>query len=324
MDKPSPTQLIGYLLDALEDDERAKIEQLLRERTDLRQELSALRRRLQCLELARPEIAPPPGLAARTCQFIFDAVRDGVVPAVESITRTRTGRGRRGPFRFTPVSDYWSGGGPAWSWLDLLVAACVVVGFLGLLFPAVVHHRVRSEAAQCRENLRAAHRGISDFGMRLAGFSGLPVLLPEDLTGQSTRSGDETGDEIGPAAVVVPRVMCCPTALSAFKPQAPAPAAWPTPVSMVAETPYTGGRSVSAWPVYQMGAAARAGSADEYTVLLRDPDFSRSACEIVPPHVSGWNVLFEDGHVVFLPPRPEASATADFAVRASALVGPSR
>lgn len=316
MDKPSPTQLIGYLLDALEEDERAEIEQLLRERADWREELSALRRRLACLERARPDITPPPGLAARTCQFIFAAVREGVVPAVESITRPRAGRLPRGPFRFTPISDYWSGGGPAWSWLDLLVAACVVVGFLGLLFPALVDHRVRSQAAQCRENLRTAHRGISDYGMRLAGFSTLPTAFLEELSGR----GDPPGSAARPAAVAVPRVMCCPTALAAFQRQSRDMAPWPTAAPSPPETPLASGLSVNGWPVYQVGVAAREGTASEYAVLLRDPDFRRSPCQILPPHVRGWNVLFDDGHVVLLPPRPEPSATVDFAVRAAALV----
>lgn len=316
MDRPSPTQLIGYLLDALEEDERAEVEQLLRERADLRQELSLLRRRLAGLEWARLDCAPPPGLAARTCQFIFSAVRDGLVPGVESIARPRAGRMPRGPFRFTPISDYWSGGAPAWSWLDLLVAACVVVGFLGLLFPALVDQRVRSQAAQCRENLRTVHRGISDYGMRLAGHSTLPTGLLEEITGQ----GDHPGSASRAAPVAVPRVMCCPTALAAFKRQSRDPEPWPAALSAQPGKSIATGASIDGWPVYRVETAARGEAASEFTVLLRDPEFRRSPCEIVPPHVRGWNLLFDDGHVVFLPPRAEPPASADFAIRAAALV----
>lgn len=321
MDRPPPTQWIGYLLDALEENERAEVEQALRERGDWRQELAALRRRLSCLELARPEVTPPPGLAARTCRLIFDAVRDGVVPAVESIARPRCGRGRNGAFRFTPVGDYWSGGGPSWSWLDLAVAACVIAGFFGLLFPALVDQQVRSQAAQCRENLRLAHRGISDYGMRLAGVSPLPSVLPEAISGQGIRPGFTNGSN----AVAVPRVMCCPTVLAAFRRESQDRPTWRT----ASFTPHAAGlasqglaspRGVAGWPVYQAAFPVRGDSASEYGVLLRDPDLALSPCEAIPPHVRGWNVLFEDGHVVFLPPRPEVSETADFAFRAAALV----
>ncbi|MGQ9821733.1 MAG: hypothetical protein ACUVQK_07725 [Thermogutta sp.] len=317
MDKPPPTQWIGYLLDALEENERAELEQALRERADWRQELAAFRRRLSCLELARPDVSPPPGLAARTCKFIFDAVREGVVPAVESIARPRCGRGRNGVFRFTPVGDYWSGGGPSWSWLDLAVATCVIAGFFCLLFPALVDQRVRSQAAQCRENLRLAHRGISDYGMRLAGVSPLPSLLPEEV---SNSHGNWSGMTNRSNAVAVPRVMCCPTVLAAFWRQSLDRPTWRTATFMPHAEGLASPRGVAGWPVYQAAFSVRGDSASEYAVLLRDPDLALSPCKAIPAHVRGGNVLFEDGHVVFLRPRPEVSETADFTVRAAALV----
>ncbi len=321
MDKPSPTLLIGYLLNALEDEERAKLEQLFCERPEVCRELAAIRHRLARLEWARPDIDPPPGLAARTCKFIFDAVRDGVLPAVGRGAAHRRPHSPQGRFCFTPIHDYWRSGGPAWSWLDLAVAACVLIGFLGLLFPALVDWRVRSQTAQCRENLRSAYRGMSDYEAHLAGFS-MPAVWQEP----ATVWGGESQPRIAPPAMAVPRVMCCPTAVNISQRHSQGGVAWENSGESPARDSSMGALQVRGWPVYRIHRMWPLGTASEYAVLMRDPDLSRSSCEIVPPHVRGWNVLFEDGHVVFMPPHPvslpppsQSLNTSGFAVQAAAL-----
>jgi len=62
--------LLGYLLDALEDSERARIEAALAQDASLQEELAQLRRLLNLLEPARQTSDPPPGLAERTCAWI--------------------------------------------------------------------------------------------------------------------------------------------------------------------------------------------------------------------------------------------------------------
>jgi len=65
-------QLFGYILDALDDNERESLERRLIREPDLRDELAAARRRLQPLREAVVEFEPPPGLADRTCNYVAE------------------------------------------------------------------------------------------------------------------------------------------------------------------------------------------------------------------------------------------------------------
>jgi len=63
-------QLFGYILDALDDNERESLERRLIREPDLREELAAARRKLMPLSEAVVDFEPPPGLAERTCRFV--------------------------------------------------------------------------------------------------------------------------------------------------------------------------------------------------------------------------------------------------------------
>ena len=69
--------LIGYLLDVLEPDERKRIETALAGDPALRERLDALRRGLTSLE-DESSIEPPEGLADRTCAFVAAHAKDPI------------------------------------------------------------------------------------------------------------------------------------------------------------------------------------------------------------------------------------------------------
>lgn len=62
--------LLGYLLDALDDPERTRLEGVLAEDAALRRRLEVVRHWVELLEPARQMPDPPLGLAERTCQWI--------------------------------------------------------------------------------------------------------------------------------------------------------------------------------------------------------------------------------------------------------------
>lgn len=66
-------QLLGYLLDALDAEERAEVEQILRERPELERELAVLSQMVTPLEAVVVTYEPPEGLVDRTCGFIADS-----------------------------------------------------------------------------------------------------------------------------------------------------------------------------------------------------------------------------------------------------------
>ena len=63
-------ELVGYLLDALDADERATVEQRLRQDSQLQHELELLHESLEPLRADEGSFDPPQGLAARTCAFV--------------------------------------------------------------------------------------------------------------------------------------------------------------------------------------------------------------------------------------------------------------
>src|SRR5262249_47777976 len=72
MSRLSREHLLGFLLDSLAPDEQQQVEAELNQNPKLRDELKSLESHLKPLGMCeRPQpIDPPPGLAARTCNFV--------------------------------------------------------------------------------------------------------------------------------------------------------------------------------------------------------------------------------------------------------------
>lgn len=138
-------QLLGYLLNAVEPDERASIEQQLEQDESLRRELAILQTGLHPLASDHGHHEPPPGLAQRCCQYVYS--RTEVMPAsLSPQVGEATVRRRR------------------WSWLDLSVAGAIAVAVAVLLVPAIFQSRLYSRLVACQNNLK-------DIGMAVANYS---------------------------------------------------------------------------------------------------------------------------------------------------------
>jgi hypothetical protein len=120
-------------------------------------ELAALRRQLKSLAILRQDFAPPPGLAERTCRFVAEH-RAAPMPA----------KGRLRP-ETAP---------PSWisrmSWLDMAMAATVLVAAGLLIFPAVQNARFRSHLAACQDNLRDLGQSLNQYSQTHGGY--LPAV----------------------------------------------------------------------------------------------------------------------------------------------------
>ena len=137
-------QLLGYLLGALEDDERGALEEQLRTSTELRQRLAGLRKQIERLRGASCEFEPPPGLARRTCHFIaaFAEAPPAQAPAAAASRATSLPRLAQPP------------SGERWRWSDVSVMAGVMVTAVLLVFPAIESSRFRARVTACQENLQ--------------------------------------------------------------------------------------------------------------------------------------------------------------------------
>jgi hypothetical protein len=143
--------LVGYLLQSLDADTQRQVEVHLRTHPESRQRLETLRRFLEPLELDRDGDEPPAGLALRTLAFIaHDRCRDHAAAGRPGLPTAPKVRGEYGP-------------SSGWSWhrrADVLVAAGIVVAFVGLAFAGLGRFWSSYQLAACRDNLRQFHAAL--------------------------------------------------------------------------------------------------------------------------------------------------------------------
>jgi hypothetical protein len=155
--------LLGYLLNALDEPERQAIFEALQEDPQLRQELEALRRELRPLDATNADFEPPPELAELTCDLVAAYAAEGsqVVQAAGRADGQRSRQARqRGRFATRETLAATSG----WSAADAIVIAGILLAAAFLFFPAIAGSRYRSQIATCGENLR-------HLGLAMAGYS---------------------------------------------------------------------------------------------------------------------------------------------------------
>jgi hypothetical protein len=130
-------ELLGYLLDALEPDERQVLEARLQQDPELQRDLAILRRSLGCLDHDETEPEPRCGLAARTFHYVMS--------------------------RVGPCSGQFAAS-CQWRSQDVIVAGVILVAAAMIFFPAVARSRSQARLNACQLNL-------SDLGQALAAYS---------------------------------------------------------------------------------------------------------------------------------------------------------
>lgn len=142
--------LYGYLLDALEPEEREQVEASLNEDEGLKQEIELLRRGLVLLAYDKAPIEAPEGLAERACQH--------VAGHAHSVT----------PRSMMHEPPAWRPRG--WSMQDLFVAAGIVIAASLLFFPAVNQSRFQARIAGCQNNLRLIGNSLTNYSQQHGNF----------------------------------------------------------------------------------------------------------------------------------------------------------
>jgi hypothetical protein len=131
--------LVGYLLDCLDEDERQEVEAQLHAAPELRQRLSRLRHALEPLDADRDQPAPPPDLVVRTLTRVAEHIcgDDRELPHAPTLK-----------FEAPPAPRRW------WHRADVLIAACLAITVLGALLPALSRLRSNGTLLACQNNLR--------------------------------------------------------------------------------------------------------------------------------------------------------------------------
>lgn len=150
-DRKLEQQLLGYLVGALDEREEDRLKRRLARDPGLSAVLTELEERLEPLRTAPRVHAPPPGLAARTCQRVF-AFSQAMAAKESEGAASRLQQRKRclamSPVPAPPVTT------AAWGWSDVVVAVGVFLAIAGLLFPAIHRSRVNMRLMACQNNLR--------------------------------------------------------------------------------------------------------------------------------------------------------------------------
>jgi hypothetical protein len=138
--------LIGYLLNALDDAEQTEVERTLASDAAAQARLEALRKSLDPLAADAEPPAPPPGLVLNTLAFVAEhaCMR---LPAAPKPRLYQADAASRSWFRRA----------------DVLAAACLLVLVAGFAVPAILRQWDRYHVASCQNNLRLFGEGLQRY-----------------------------------------------------------------------------------------------------------------------------------------------------------------
>lgn len=161
-------ELVGYLLNSLDEPTRAEVAARLETDAQLQGRLDLLRRAMEPLEADHEAAAPPPGLIARTIGLV-----------AEHICRPM-------PKAPAPASDAPTISGPWWRRVDVLLAASLLIAVVGLAAPMIFRsHQARSNNMQCQENLRTLFVALEEYHDRKGSYPNVAGEKPRHAAGMA-------------------------------------------------------------------------------------------------------------------------------------------
>jgi hypothetical protein len=183
-------QLLGYLLDALEPQEHEQVEAQLKIDPNLQRELDLLSRGLRPLACDKATFDPPPGLAARTCQFVAGYDTKVVLPLREPAASTSR-----------------------WSFADMVVAAGIFLAASLLFLPAMNQSRFAARVTQCQDHLRQIGVGLHSYSDANNKF--FPDVEPDGPLGAVAVVAVRLHDQ---GFLQGPQILICPASTLADQP----------------------------------------------------------------------------------------------------------
>ena len=148
-------QLLGFLLDALDDQERQLIEQQLQSDPSLVDDLQTVRNSLEPLAKTYEDFEPPRGLAARACARV-DEQRQR-----ERVSLAGGGLSAEGSGAIASRSRL--------SVADVVVTAGIVLAAVLIFFPAIASSRYASRLTHCQNNLRQLGLALVNYSDKIGG-----------------------------------------------------------------------------------------------------------------------------------------------------------
>jgi len=277
--------LLGYVLEALDDNEHEKLQNELKKDPRLQHDLERMRARLEPLINERLPLNPPPGLASRTCDRLkLEIERRRVVPASRLPAATQT-EARRS-FTFT----------------DAVVAAGVMVAAAFIFFPAIVQSRYQSQLAVCQNNLRNLGTSLKEFSQ--AGGGEFPFVPAEGKLAAAGLYAPVLAEE---GWMEDPRLVLCPGSdLASAADEFTVPTRDDLRNAVEVELASMRRRMGGSY-AYTLGHLTDGklrptrDQSRSHFVLMADAPSSNGGKQNSPNHgMYGQNVLYEDGRVKYL------------------------
>jgi hypothetical protein len=200
--------LLGYVLDALEPDERHALDARIERDPRLADQVALIRRAIAILDDG-DACEPPAGLAARTCALV-QREREASANVASNHSPLATHRPDRRPAEKRGAREPLALPGRAWRAIDIAAALACCVALAALIFPLINASRASSQITACANNLR-------ELGVALTAYSehhnGMFPQVPE-------RGNLGAAGVFGPTLVDAgylrdPRVLVCPGSLLA-------------------------------------------------------------------------------------------------------------
>lgn len=274
--------LLGYLLNLDEADERLAVERQLAEDPALRRHLDLLQRGLKPLEVDRDPPLPPRDLVARTIARVAGhicanrAASDAEATAISPNTESRFPRLSAERWRYLLNQlDRREVPPSRWQTSDLVIAASVLLIGFGVVLAGLPILRHRASLTACQNQMRQLYAALDGYADR---HSGQFPQVPDD-----------------PSSATVASVLT-ELRLSGDLPQ-PEKTACPASPLGFASYAYTLGYRDDAGRLHGLGRSVPVVSASILPLAADRPAIGRTTPN--PDHRTGQNVLFLDGHITF-------------------------
>jgi hypothetical protein len=159
--------LIGYLLDALDENERHRVEGQLRDDPAAQRRLEQLRASLEPLASDRDAIEPPEGLWVRTLARVAEyRCRTVTLPSLPAAGR------------MPAAPRNW------WRRTDVMVAASILFCIALLIPPGLSYVQYRHNIVACQNNLQNFYTSLKHYSDHHDGaFPNVAVAAPRDVAG---------------------------------------------------------------------------------------------------------------------------------------------
>jgi prepilin-type processing-associated H-X9-DG protein len=283
--EPLDENLIGYLLEALDEDAMAQVAAQLQANQETRWRLEQLRPALEPLHADQEDPPPPHALAVRTIARVAEFCCLDLSHAPAAVSRSEPRRS-------------W------WRRADLVVAASLLLMVGGLGLPALyrLHHpQMGPTIVECQNNLRVFNNALQTYHDQHRTFPSVVSERPRDAAGMVVPILANAGVLREPASVRCPGNgpgFSCPLTLDQARALAP-DEFFRQAGNLVPSYAYSLGHRDEEGNYY--GPRVPEGQqASDFPLMADGPPLESGSGNSMNHGGAGQNVLFADGHVRFV------------------------